>query len=717
MLLELYDLDAALTRAGVTPGVTEQRIQPYPNRMALEVRIGSDGNVAAVSVLSTDSLAIRRKFECSKGGMREAIPGFNVDPLWRLNSSVGESWARNWSKAWRSAAKSPSPDKRLALLDERRCVSEPNWNFDDNSKINVCLMRASLVLERELSGAGDARIAPLFELLARCRRTDARKLHEQVSAVVREAGGSSIPGLPVADYPALLFSDRDPNKGKPLPNEAFSLVLELDDPSPFGGMPANHQDVWSAVNQHLTTKASPNGGADKLASDPPERPDRVGIFGEPLTASIGSMPEKTLPRLGKVKLFSLSAQTPCQHRYGLIESDACPVGPEIQDRLAAALGWIGDPSREHQTWADVSNSAGYKQPALLFAFPHEMPVKPAFITSMFVKSSPKVDEATAEQDFLSCAKVTVAHLQTIVNRDPALSITVMVIAKADTARKKLLFSHRFRAGQLRQAADDWRAAAENVPPIDIRGFDKDGKKVIRRPVVPFPNQVVQIVNTCWDSNGEKPKAVSNIRIGLGLTLLLETGSFVEEAALEALRYLVLNLMPFVLALGQARAHRLAFTKGGSPETPLLIPSVLGLIMTKADPHESGKLRGAYMQSNAYLIGKLLGIADEFQREYCRHERKGVFPPQFIGNALMPVALENPAKGLAQLADRLPLYHRTADEKLRDRAGVIERDIDKSSIPESCSDVQKAQMLLGYLACSASDIDVTSDPTPTRKEKP
>jgi hypothetical protein len=38
MLLELNDLDRSLRAAGIVPGVTEQRIQPYPKRPALEVR-------------------------------------------------------------------------------------------------------------------------------------------------------------------------------------------------------------------------------------------------------------------------------------------------------------------------------------------------------------------------------------------------------------------------------------------------------------------------------------------------------------------------------------------------------------------------------------------------------------------------------------------------------------------------------------------------------
>ena len=81
------------------------------------------------------------------------------------------------------------------------------------------------------------------------------------------------------------------------------------------------------LNQHILARsaASASSGPDTLQVRKTTNP-RVGIFGEVVPAKIGSMPEKTLPRVGKVKLFSLSHQTPCQARYGLIEADACPVG-------------------------------------------------------------------------------------------------------------------------------------------------------------------------------------------------------------------------------------------------------------------------------------------------------------------------------------------------------------------------------------------------------
>ena len=104
-----------------------------------------------------------------------------------------------------------------------------------------------------------------------------------------------------------------------------------------------------------------------------------------------------------------------------------------------------------------------------------------------------------------------------------------------------------------------------------------------------------------------------------------------------------------------------------------------------------------MSQNAYLIGRLMSLADEFHRNYCKRERDGEFPRQFIGNALMPMALENPTAGLARLAERLTLYQRVADTGLRDEAGAVSRAIVKDSLPPRCSDAEKAQMLLGYLA--------------------
>ena len=68
MILELHDLDRCLRTAGISPEVTDQRIQPYPNRPALEVKLDPEGQITKLNPLRDERLRSIRKLECSKGG-------------------------------------------------------------------------------------------------------------------------------------------------------------------------------------------------------------------------------------------------------------------------------------------------------------------------------------------------------------------------------------------------------------------------------------------------------------------------------------------------------------------------------------------------------------------------------------------------------------------------------------------------------------------------
>lgn len=233
------------------------------------------------------------------------------------------------------------------------------------------------------------------------------------------------------------------------------------------------------------------------------------------------MPERNLPRVGKVKLFSLSHQTPCQARYGLIESDACPVGQEIQSELASAMQWITEKERENETWTDVSDSCGYKQPSLLVAYVTSMPAVHPAATGFFVRPATGVEggDVLAESRYEARAKSLIDGLQGMVSHDPGLSVAVMVIAKADAARKKLLYSRRFDVRSLIKAAREWQEAVNNYPPIHIRSFDTNRKPFWQTPWTPYPSEVVRVVNTVWDADGEHPKKVSNCAARTGTIVI------------------------------------------------------------------------------------------------------------------------------------------------------------------------------------------------------
>jgi hypothetical protein len=737
MLLELHDVDRSLRSAGVALGISDKRIQPYPNRPALDVRIDQHGQIVSPREIPRDQLGAMRKFERSTGGLRESSPGFNVDPLFRLKSGDEAKYFQEQVRLARRKGAKLQPEERERLAEKAHLVCEANWDFSAKSKVSLCLKEAAWVLLKDLArallaipdeqlekeapralleqmGIEDARLKPLLEILRRSQTLSVEILHQRLGAALLQELVSGSGDVRTDDCLKMLFSSRDLAGNQKATNESFSLVLELADWNEWGGYPANHEAVWGAVNEHLVALQATelSGGACKASSSPGE--ERVGIFGETIRGPLGTMPERNLPRLGKVKLFSL-ADIPCQHRYGLIESDACPVGPEIQARLSSALQWITDKERENQTWADVSNSCGYnKQAAVLIAYADKMPATPLNLTGFFVSNESGAEESgpSAEALFAATTETVIQTLRGVVSDNPKLVISVLVIAKADTARKKLLYSRQFAAKRLIAAADEWQLAARNIPNIRIRNFDSSGKPQWISPRTPRPDGVVRVINTWWESNGEKPKRVSNARLGLGLALLLETGPTCLEAAREALRALVRSATPIVLALARSHIKGRVFPVPKTfREIPLLVPATLGLVLAKAN-HE----KGAYMKSNSYLIGRLMNMADKFHRNYCQVVREGQFPPRLIGNALMPTALENPTAGLARLADRVLLYLSVAPVELRTAAADIERAIDKDALPGACNDEQKAQMLLGYLASVESADVQTIVPETTEETK-
>ena len=122
-----------------------------------------------------------------------------------------------------------------------------------------------------------------------------------------------------------------------------------------------------------------------------------------------------------------------------------------------------------------------------------------------------------------------------------------------------------------------------------------------------------------------------------------------------------------------------------------------------------------MHSVAFNIGRLMMLADVLHREYClnvNHQKGGAksgkIPPQLIGNSLMPTAVEFPNRALDLLGERLRIYKAWADSVISNdetkiakwavnQMGITSLEISKQEIPESFTEAERAQVLLGYLA--------------------
>ena len=121
-----------------------------------------------------------------------------------------------------------------------------------------------------------------------------------------------------------------------------------------------------------------------------------------------------------------------------------------------------------------------------------------------------------------------------------------------------------------------------------------------------------------------------------------------------------------------------------------------------------------MRTSSFAVGQFLALADLLHREYCRNVRKGDIPNQLIGNAMMPIALDNPERAVKRLNDRMMVYQRwafTSDGNVESnrlgkwalkRLGIVTAELAANPLPNQADDADKAQMLLGYLARQESE---------------
>lgn len=124
-----------------------------------------------------------------------------------------------------------------------------------------------------------------------------------------------------------------------------------------------------------------------------------------------------------------------------------------------------------------------------------------------------------------------------------------------------------------------------------------------------------------------------------------------------------------------------------------------------------------MNSPAFLVGRLLALADALHFQYCLGVRSGSTPPQLMGNALMQTALETPEVALALYAQRIlpyqawaktctvPKDERSPEKLAKSLLGQLANaceEVALAEIPERAKDADKAQMILGYLAKTKSD---------------
>jgi hypothetical protein len=518
------------------------------------------------------------------------------------------------------------------------------------------------------------------------------------------------------------------------------IFLDIADAGAFSHRVADPA-VAVAWSQAMLTATSPESGTSTTL--------KCSLSGE-LGESVGEkMPSPSLPLLGGTYLMAMNADIPAQTRYGKNSTDVFPVAKKTVQELNDSLLHITTPERKGKTWGPVASGSRDK-PDLLIAYIEKDTEGELRLASMLgddedweedVESSDEPsqeDLGTRLNKGQSSFESRTKNLINAIQLKPELTqndafLRVFVISTIDKGRKQVLFDRRYSVDALFRAQARWIAGSRNTPLIEIFLPQGKGKKARHfTSHVPTPVAVLRSLRQQWIREGAMSWTVPGVDLRRIYNLLLE-----ENAEREAM-WMLERLLPLSQVLvmaagkpyidqkntGEMRALRQAGASlSVEARRPLLtVVALYGILL-----HSLGRNKENYMEGRDYLVGQFLQCADELHLLYCEHVRNGSVPPQLIGNAALPMALENPAKALEVLCARVPVYVawltqratvkiRDADDgtlrtfaemnemeksavrakSLRRRLGELSAEL-KGKLDAPVSLPGRAELLLGYLA--------------------
>jgi hypothetical protein len=669
LLNELSALRDSLAARGIQIQAWHPWIQTFKKGEAIVAELNESGDLARVSLLSVDEVA----------GLRNIAPDFhNSFPGLNLNCPIlsvpdGGLWNRPevlWTAAVAAIQESPLAYAPKDLRRLGRLLGDfPLKEIAPRLRGDGPKLRATTaILERLTLKKPEA-------------ESFLRDIFLQVVAAAQDGRLSQATAL------AILYGK--PNKKKlRLEEWKTTLIFDVSDIDRFPYRVADPAIAaeWSRILL-ASDSTSPEGAAPFVCS----------LTGLPDALMDDKMPSPNLKILGPTVLMSMNADIPCQTRYGQTSSAIFRVGKNAVQSVNDSLLFITDSARREKTWAGVPNGSK-DQGDLLIAYLEEEPDIDIPLIGFFADM-----EATPVQELASYEART-AHIHDALRlREKSgkdFHIKVIALSKIDKGRAQVVFSARYSTDAIYAGRDRWLAGTRNVPRVSIPFPVAKGKPAAwRSDYQPSPAEVMVSFKRQWLRAGQTNQSVSGVDLGSVYAILLEPDAAAQASWLLD-RYLGLT-EPLLIGLARSLSGGASLSESARKEALIAI-AVYGILLLM-----QGREKERYMESRDYLLGQFLQFADLLHKLYCVHERKGSIPPQLIGNAAIPMALQSPRRAIQVLGNRIPVYLAWAERYQGADAGLAKwtcRELGRLSeaLKDENLDLRvsangKAEVLLGYLA--------------------
>lgn len=677
MLNELSLMSRSLSSRGIRTQTWHPWLQTFRKGEALVAELDVDGIVAGVSLLTQEEVANLHKIAPD---FHNSFPGFNLNcPLLTISDPV--AWNQPdalWGLALATNDSSPLAYQGNDLRRLRRLLGEfPRLELaprlvDGSSKLD-----ATLALLDRLASAGNRPEVFLHQLA--------------LQLVTMCQQGRSSRDLVLS----ILFGK--PNKKRQRLDEwKTTLILDVADLSNFSYRVADPAVAIEWSNSLIRS--------ERVAS---QRAFSCALSGQLDTPVDNKLPNPNLPLLGPTYLMSMNADAPCQTRYGQTSTGIFRVGRKSVQELNDAILAMTHSSRHDKTWTGVP-SAFKDQSDLLVAYLEEQPDANVGVVSLFADS--EADSATAFATFESRTADVYTALRGLNSHGRDQYIHVLALSKIDPGRKQVIFAGCYSTSAVYEGRDTWLTGTRNIPDIAIRFPVAKGRPAVYYSAYqPSPAELMLSFKRQWLRSGQDSHQVPGVELRRIYQLYLDPDA-AKQATWLMERYIPLTT-PLLVGLGRFLLNGTELSESARKQA-LIVIAGYGILLFR-----QGRTKEIYMEDRDYLLGEFLKFADLLHKLYCQHERGGSIPPQLIGNAAIPMAMQSPRRALEVLSTRMTVYLAWAERFSGESAGLArwtrkelgriagllkEKDLDMR-----VSSNGKAELLLGYLA-SAKEKENTEE---------
>ena len=711
MLNELSQVVDSLNRVGVVPLSRHPRINPMgKNKELLVVLLDNTGKPTQLEIVPGSTA--EQLFRIEHRSCGSSFPGFNIPtPLRQFNPTDGDRLQpivlqlRALEKN-----KSSSNSNIKAILQELYTVSKP-FPFSPSQEKQFQRSCAELVLE--ISGLLPANLPDLknfYTLLTILVNAKLTLPHftEAIAELMRDADLTDRKQLLL--FKTILFGELDwkncvlnlslPEywKEKQEQDKKANQAVYLDLMS---------QDLRNYRVAHSETSKFLNTALVQIQTNVPGQAVGLDAFG-----TVAKLQDKypggpKVAELGNVKLFSVNtAEVLALQRYGFKNSQSFPVAEIMVQKMSDALLYLASEDKRSITCQAIPSAQPNKRDLLIAYLEGELGGREQ-LAEMFGGECSQFSEA----HFGEIAKPVIAMLEGKLACNPDLNIRLLALCSIDKSKKQISLNRKLHVRDVIQSVNNWETGACNVPSVSIWFDDKRSKKAtFLAHTVPCPLELATVINRVWSTNTMKgfdytyQRALS---VGDAYDIFLADTPLALQKVRRALELLLARMTRVLSTLGTLKV------KGSwtSVSDTIRWQSLKSIALLGIMLHRLGYYKKDFMQEPMTQIGRLLALSDSLHLQYCKHMRNGQAPTQLIGNSLFNTALEQPVLALARLAERLTPYQAWARSFYSNNpdAGVglvkyflsemaaCTATIKLNDLPQRMTDIDKAKLLLGYLA--------------------